>query len=161
MANIFSGSEIAELGVQIEKNGRDFYGVLTRLSKNQSAAGIFEFLAKEEEKHIGIFKKILINSEKNEAGQVYSDEYTAYMNALARECVFTQKYKGRDIAKKITGYKEALELAIGFEKDSIIFYEGIKQFVPEYDKAVVDDLIGQERKHLRQLSDLKKEIKEN
>ena len=161
MANIFSGSEIVELGVQIEKNGRDFYDVLSKLSKSQSAAETFEFLSKEEEKHIGIFKNIFKNSEKNDSSQVYTDEYIAYMNALAGECVFTQKDKGKDIAKKITSYKEAIELGIGFEKDSIIFYDGIKQFVPEYDKAVVDDLIRQERKHLRRLSDLKKEIKEN
>ncbi len=158
MAKIFSGSEIVELGVQIEKNGRDFYDVLSKLSKSQSAAEIFEFLAKEEEKHIGIFQNILKKSEKIESPQVYADEYVAYMNALASECVFTRKDKSKDIAKKITGYKEAIELGIGFEKDSIIFYEGIKQFVPEYDKAVVDGLIRQERKHLRQLSDLKKEM---
>ena len=28
MGNIFAGSEIVELGVQIEKNGRDFYQAL-------------------------------------------------------------------------------------------------------------------------------------
>lgn len=158
MANIFSGSEIVELGVQIEKNGRDFYEVLSKLSKSPSAAEIFEFLAKEEEKHIGIFKNILKNIEKDGFSQLYADEYVAYMNALVSECVFTEKDKGKDIAKKVASYKEAVELGIGFEKDSIIFYEGIKQFVPEHDKTVVDNLIGQERKHLRQLSDLKKEM---
>ena len=37
MGNIFAGSEIVELGIQIEKNGRDFYNTLVSQSKSQKA----------------------------------------------------------------------------------------------------------------------------
>ncbi len=33
MGNIFAGSEIVELGIQIEKNGRDFYNTLAKKIK--------------------------------------------------------------------------------------------------------------------------------
>lgn len=33
MGNIFAGSEIVEMGIQIEKNGRDFYNKIKRLKK--------------------------------------------------------------------------------------------------------------------------------
>ena len=157
MKNIFSGSEIVELGIQIEKNGSDFYDILSKRSKNQATAEIFDFLAKEEEKHIEVFRGIL---EKLQiyVPPVYAEEYFAYMNALAGEYVFTQKDQGKEIAKKITSDKEAVEMGIGLEKDSIIFYEGIKEMVPGHDKAIVDKLIEEERKHFRRLSDLKKEI---
>ena len=47
---------------------------------------------------------------------------------------------------------------IGFEKDSIIFYEGMKKAVPASWHKVIDNLIVQEQNHLRQLSFLKKKL---
>lgn len=155
MGNIFAGSEIVEIGIQIEKNGRDFYNLLTRKSKNPKAADIFRYLAKEEEKHIAVFQNILDSVEKYEPAESYPGEYFAYMNALASEYVFTQKDKGEEIAKKISTDKEAIELGIRFEKDSIIFYEGMKKVVPTSDLKVVEELIAQEQNHLRALTDLK------
>lgn len=158
MVNIFAGSEIVELGIQIEKNGRDFYNALVERSKNQRAKETFKYLAGEEEKHIAVFQKILDSVHKYEPPETYPGEYFAYMNVLARDYVFTQKDKGREIAKNIIGDKEAINLGIGFEKDSIIFYVGMKRVVPEYDHKIVDKLIAQEQDHLRQLSELKENL---
>lgn len=158
MVNIFAGSEIVELGIQIEKNGRDFYNALVEQLKNQKAKETFKYLAGEEEKHIAVFQNILDSVHKYEPPESYPGEYFAYMNALARDYVFTQKDKGREIAKNVKGDKEAISLGIGFEKDSIIFYVGMKKVVPEYDHKIVDRLITQEQDHLRQLSELKESL---
>lgn len=158
MVNIFAGSEIVELGIQIEKNGRDFYNALVEQLKNQKAKEAFKYLAGEEEKHIAVFQNILDSVHKYEPPESYPGEYFAYMNALARDYVFTQKDKGREIAKNVKGDKEAISLGIGFEKDSIIFYVGMKKVVPEYDHKIVDKLITQEQDHLRQLSELKESL---
>lgn len=158
MVNIFAGSEIVELGIQIEKNGRDFYNALVEQFKNQKAKETFKYLAGEEEKHIAVFQNILDSVHKYEPPESYPGEYFAYMNALARDYVFTQKDKGREIAKNVKGDKEAISLGIGFEKDSIIFYVGMKKVVPEYDHKIVDKLITQEQDHLRQMSELKENL---
>jgi len=158
VVNIFAGSEIVELGIQIEKNGRDFYNAVIEQAKNQKAKEKFKYLAGEEEKHITVFQNILDSVHKYEPPETYPGEYFAYMNALARDYVFTQKDKGREIAKNIKGDKEAINLGIGFEKDSIIFYVGMKKVVPEYDHKIVDKLITQEQDHLRQLSELKESL---
>jgi len=158
MGNIFAGSEIIEIGIQIEKNGRDFYSTLEKKSKNQRASEIFKYLAGEEEKHIVVFQKILDSLGKNEPPELYPDEYFAYMNALASEYVFTKEDKGEEIAKTIKSDKESVNMGIGFEKDSIIFYEGMKKAVPEHDLKLVDELIMQEQGHLRILSDLNKSL---
>ena len=94
MGNIFAGSEIVELGIQIEKNGRDFYSALAIKSKNQKAAEVFKYLSGEEEKHIKTFVGILNKTEKYEPSGLDADEYFAYMNALASEYIFTRKDKG-------------------------------------------------------------------
>ncbi len=59
MGNIFTGSEIIELGVQIEKNGKDFYNTLLEKSESQKAKEIFQYLAGEEDKHIAVFQKMV------------------------------------------------------------------------------------------------------
>lgn len=158
MGNIFAGSEVVEVGIQIEKNGRDFYNTLTASSKNQEAVKIFKFLAGEEEKHIRVFEGILNKTEKYEPLGLDADQYYAYMNALASEYVFTQKDKGAQVAKTVKNDKEAVDIGIGFEKDSIVFYEGIKRTVPDFDRKIIDELIAQEQKHMILLMDIKKKL---
>ena len=158
MANIFSGSEIVQIGIQIEKNGRDFYNVLEKQSTNKKSKEIFRYLAGEEEKHIKVFEQILSSAENYEPAEAYPGEYSSYMKTLASECVFTQAGKGDELAKKVKSEKEAVEKGIGFEKDSIIFYEGIKTVVPAYDHKIIGKLISEEQSHLTKLYDLKNKI---
>lgn len=158
MGNIFAGSEIVSLGIQIEKNGRDFYNTLIKQSNSKEAVKVFAYLAGEEEKHIISFQKILENVEKYEPPESYPGEYFAYLNALAGEHIFTKKDKGEETARKTKNDKEAVELGIGFEKDSIIFYEAMKKVVPESDHKIINELIVQEQKHFKQLTDLKKRL---
>jgi rubrerythrin len=155
MGNIFAGSEIVELGIEIEKNGRDFYNSCLASSTNEKLRKLFKYLAQEEEKHVEVFKKILASVSSHEPAESYLGEYLAYMKALASEQVFTQKDRGKEIAAKVKSDEEALNLAIGFEKDSIIFYEGMMRSVPAEDQKLVGQLIAQEQGHLRQLVDFK------
>lgn len=155
MNDTFSSSEIVELGIEIEKNGRDFYSVLMAKSKDEGARQVFAYLVKAEEKHIKAFQKLLEKADANKSQEMVSDEYYAYMRALAGGYVFTQANKGKLLAEKIKSDREAIEQAVGFEKESIIFYEGMKESVPAAERSVIDELISQEHKHLRKLLLLK------
>ena len=158
MGNIFSGSDVIEIGIEIEKNGKDFYDALSNKSKNQGAKGVFKYLAGEEEKHIMAFQEILKKVNKYEPAEGYPGEYLAYMNALAGEYIFTEAGKGIMIAKKLNSDSEAVNAGIGFEKDSILFYEGMKKMVPDYEYNALDELIRQEQEHLNKLAELKKNL---
>ncbi len=158
MANVFAGSEIVEIGIQIEKNGKDFYDTLIGKTKSQKGRDVFKYLAGEEEKHIATFQKILNSVQKYEPQEAFPGEYFSYMNKLASDYVFTQKDKGKEVAKNTKSDKEAIELGIGFEKDSIIFYEGMKKVVPSRDHNLLDKLIEQEKEHQKKLSELKEQI---
>jgi rubrerythrin len=158
MGNIFAGSEIIEIGIQIEKNGQEFYSSVSQHSKSQKAKELFDFLAAEEGNHIRVFQEILKKATKYEPQGIDSGDYFAYMNALASEHVFTKKDKGAQVAQSIAGDREAIEKAIGFEKDSIVFYEGMRKVVPGYDQKIVDALIAQEQSHLKQLVGLRRVI---
>ncbi len=158
MANVFAGSEIVEMGIQIEKNGKDFYETLVNQSKNEKSKDIFHFLAEQEEQHIKTFEKILKAIHQYEPPESYPGEYFAYMKALASEHVFTRKDKGKEIAKTAKTDKEAVDLGIKFEKESILFYEGMKKVVPENQIKPVDALIAQENNHLLKLYNIKETL---
>ncbi len=154
MGNIFSASEIVELGIQIEKNGRDFYNTLASRTKNPKAKDIFTFLAGQEEKHIEVFRGILSKTDKYEAQGLDIEQYSDYMKNLAGENIFTSEGKGKELADKAGSDKEAIEVGIRAEKDSITFYEGMKKMAPDYDQKAIDEIIVQEQAHLKQLTAL-------
>jgi rubrerythrin len=156
MAKQFSGCEIAELGVQVEKNGKDYYMKLIDLAETEKAKSVFRDLADQEEKHIEVFRKIFDSSCNYKPEGAYPDEYFSYMNALASQYVFTQKGKGAEIASGLKNCSEGIEMGIGFEKDSILLYQQMRELVPEEDRSLVDGLIEEEKKHLARLMDLKK-----
>jgi len=159
MPNFFSPSEIVQMGVEIEKNGRDFYNAVAGLSKSAGAKKIFEFLAGEEDKHIKVFEDILSTVEKYEPPEAYTEEYFSYLRALSESHVFTKKNQGTEIGSKVKTDKEAINLAIGFEKDSILFYYEMKKLVLADSHKAIDRLVAQEQEHLKKLTELSQNIR--
>jgi len=53
---------------------------------------------------------------------------------------------------------KAIELGISAEKDSILFYYGMKEIMPKRAHPTLDKIIAEEKLHLRQLSELKKKL---
>jgi len=155
MEKHFSGCEIVEMAIQIEKNGKEFYSILADRADNPDASGVFKCLASEEDKHIEVFREIFKSVCVYTPKEAYPEEYFAYMNMLAREYVFTQKNTGIKTAQNIKNYSDGINLGIAFEKDSILFYEGARQVVPEKDKPIIEKLISEEKDHLAKLSGLK------
>lgn len=155
MENVFSASEIVKMGIEIERNGQDFYNGLMQKTRDIKLQDIFSLLAQEEEKHIHAFEDILKATQAGQDRGMESDDYYAYMRSLSEQYVFTKENTGKGIAASIRDEKEAIEKAINFEKESIIFYDGIKKVVLESEKKIVDALIEQEKNHLERLSALK------
>ena len=155
MSDTFSVCEIVELAIQIEENGRDFYLSLTKLSDKPEAIKVFEYLANAEEKHIAAFRTIFNFTCNYEPEGVYPDEYFSYMNSLASQHVFTKAGKGLEVAKEVKSYEEGIDLGIKFEEESIAFYQGMKDILPESSKEIVDKLITEEQEHLKVLIGLK------
>ena len=155
MGNIFSGSEIVEIAIQIEKNGKDFYREVSNCSQNENSKKVFDYLMEAEDEHIEAFTKLLSSVQNYEPAEAYPGEYFSYMKALADDHIFTKPGTGCDIGKKVSSDTEAIDMGIGFEEASIKFYEEMKKAVPEKDHAMLDALIKTEKKHLNELGELK------
>lgn len=158
MGGIFSASEIVKMAIEIEKNGRDFYGALMQKARDIRLQNIFSLLAQEEEKHIRAFQGILKEAEEKQERGIESDDYYAYMKSLSERYVFTKENTGKGVAATIKNEGDAIEKAINFERESIIFYDGVKKVVPESGRKIVDALIEQEKEHLSRLSSIREQL---
>lgn len=156
---LFSANEIVQLGIQIEKNGREFYLEVAKNSKSPQAKETFNYLAGEELKHEKVFEAMLAVIGKYEPQENTDKEYSEYLTALSKEHVFTEKNTGRTTAAGVKNDLQAIELAIGFEKDSILLFYEMKNLVSADGHPTVDKLIQQEQEHLLKLTQLKGEYK--
>lgn len=155
----FSGKEILEMAVRIEENGFKFYTEAANASGSKEIKGLFTLLASEETEHIKVFMglhRLISGTEPSTEG--YDPEFeeaSQYLKAIADTEVFTNPNKGRDLGRATTDANEALNLALNMEKDSILFYHELQRMIREKDKAVLDNVIEQEKEHVRRLTDLK------
>lgn len=145
MNNVFSPREIVELAIKIEENGKNFYSRMGEKVDNDEVKKLLLFLAEEEERHRAFFSTLL-DEVSVPIVESYSGEFQAYMNALAKECVFTQELVEEYLNKEFKGVYDLLSFALKIEKDSIILYQEMEQYLLK-DKDKVKKIIDEERKH--------------
>ena len=158
----FNADEIFQIGVQIEENGQRFYTMVAKNCSDPSAQQLFLDLASWESKHIDLFQTLRQRLPRSAKGGDFFDpnqELHLYVKAAADSHVFL---KTKDISSLVSKCKtpiEALDLAVAFEKDSVVFYTTMKKLVPEHlGKNEIDTLIDEEISHLFTLTEKKKEL---
>jgi rubrerythrin len=152
MSITFNAFEILEMAEQIERNGVKFYRKAARSVFDRRMRQLFEDLADMEVEHEKVFaamKKQLSEEAREPAVFDPENETALYLQAMADGHVFDPK---KDLSKQMTGtesVEDILKLAIGIEKDSIVFYLGLKDFVPvRGGKDKVESIIKEEMGHI-------------
>lgn len=158
MSISFSGSELINIAIGIEERGIAFYDIMTKSTENAATRGIFQYLADMERKHTQIFQGMLAEADKYQIPETYTQEYASYLQALVDSAVFIDDMVTSEMATQADSDIKALELAISAEKDSILFYYGMKEIMPQRAQPTVNKIITEEKSHLRQLSELKKKL---
>ncbi|MBN1525865.1 MAG: ferritin family protein [Spirochaetales bacterium] len=161
MGIIFNAEEIFDIAVQIEKNGNVFYTKAAQKVDDAELKKQFAMLAEMEMEHVHTFSAL--RDELKAAGTddyAGSEEAQAYLKAYARGHVFSLQ---ADVEKLIGGLntgEEILHTAIGAERDSIAFYSGMKNMVPdEAGKQKIDHIISEEMGHVALLSGILEDLK--
>lgn len=151
----FDASEIFQLAIRIEENGEKYYRHMSLVLKETKVKDLFNYLADEEAKHKKLFELMVSKIEKYEPIESFPEEYFAYIRALADDVLFNEKKFDEDV-KKIEDAISAIDFAKEKESNSILYYQGVKNLVPESQRNSIDSIIGEERKHFTELSNLKK-----
>jgi len=153
----FFAKEIMEAAIQIEGNGQRFYQQMSQKAVAPGARESFAYLAEQERQHIADIRAL--------AGRLPDppetwerEEFTMYLVDLASEHVFRQDGSGEQMAQRVGSDREAVDLGIRFEKDTILFVQEFRKLVRVEDQELVDGLVGWEKDHLVRLVRLKWEL---
>lgn len=157
MGTMYSSGEIVAFGIQIKKNGRDFYDLASKAVKAERVRQLFGYLSSDEQLHIGVFEGILgrIDESPRSRGN-YPSEYGDYLLALVEQNAFTRAKQGSELARTIRNDKQALDLALGHEKDTMLFCHEIKRLSWPGFHADIDALIAEDQGHVTKITDVAK-----
>lgn len=159
MSVTFSANEVFEMAEQIERNAAKFYREAVTKTPAQDMKDMFLNMAAMEDDHLKTFETMrqeLTAQEKTETVFDPYDEAALYLQTMADS-------KGSEglqsPTEKLTGNESAqelLEIAIGAEKNSVLFYVGLKDLVSA--QAGRDKVEAIIREEVRHVADLRKQL---
>jgi rubrerythrin len=146
----FNAKDVFEMALKLERNGAAFYKKAAENTKETSYKSLLMDLSSMELGHEKVFSSMMADLTEKEKEQTVFDpqgESLAYLKSLADTRVFFEK------KIDVSSLKEIFMSAIGAEKDSIVFYLGMKDLVPEKSgKNRLDAIIKEEMGHIEVLS---------
>jgi rubrerythrin len=150
------------MAVQTEKGGKLYYETVAAASKDEKLKGVFLMLADAEKHHIAVFEAIGKTIPTRPEELPYNwDEAALYLKAITDSRYFlAAPDKALALARTAATTDEALQHAIGFEKETLLFYLEIREMVKADSRAAVEKLIGEEKGHIRQLTEIRHGLKQ-
>lgn len=150
MSMPFNADEVFEMAEQIERNGGKFYRAAAK--KFPEVSRLLLELAAMEDKHLKTYTDMRTKLSGTEVEQPVFDpdgQAQMYLRVMADGHVFNVKTDPAEkLAEKDTP-EDVLKMAIGLERDSIAFYVGLKEAVPnKAGKDKVEDIIKEEMGHI-------------
>lgn len=149
---MFSLGEIVDLAIQIEKNGERSYRKAQNEVNSSELASILEWLAKDEKEHEKWFTEMKKGIDEKIEDPKLDEMGREILNTVLGEQAFSMD--DADFSR-IKDINTLFEISIEFEKDTILFYEMIKDFIDDRKVlAGIDRIIKEERKHVKRLEEL-------
>lgn len=156
-----TADDVFAMAVRIEENGSAFYAGEAQKSDDVQVKELFQDLALMEEGHIKAFKALRSELPGSlPLGSVWDPEGLAesYLQAAADTHIFTTEAA----QIRLDGVRtplETLDMALQFEKDSMAFFIGMKEILPDAEgRSQIDALILQEMDHYRMLTAAKRRL---
>jgi len=156
MSVYFSADEIFEMDEKIERNGVIFYRAAAEKAGASENKKLLDELAAMETEHEQVFAAMReALTPKEQAPTVFDPEgqMGQYLRSMADGKVFEVRADPTAIFTGEESMADILRAAIEKEKDSIIFYLGMKEMVKEgWGKDRIDRIIKEEMSHIGALS---------
>ena len=159
MSYYFNADEIFEMAEQIERNGAKFYSGASEKATSPDVRKLLLDFAAMEKNHEKLFANMradmLKQGQAATVDPVFDPEGEAglYLRAMADGHIFDVRANpGEDLTGE-ESMEDIFRLAIGREKDSVVFYVGMKDMVSErLGKDKIDGIIKEEMSHVTILS---------
>jgi rubrerythrin len=155
MSVAFNADEVFEMAEEIERNGAKFYREAASNTSDPQVKEMFLGMAAMEDAHLKTFEEMRTSLGEREKEATVFDPYneaSLYLQAMAD----SKGFEGmKSPTVKLTGREsvpELLDIAIGAEKNSVLYYVGLKDMVPaEAGRDKVEAIIREEVRHIADL----------
>jgi rubrerythrin len=155
--SLFEPSELIQVAVEIEKSGAATYRRLQEKAVSAPLKELLVVLAEEEEKHQRDFLALGEDYSLADPPETYPGEYQDYVRSLVETHLFSNPKALEDLVEEARTEKDILQLAARLEKDTILFFNGMRRVIKPQKQGVIEGLIVQEENHLVKLGMLLKE----
>jgi len=150
---MFTMREIFDLGMKIERNGEKFYRNGLKKISDPPLQSLFEWLAEEEVKHREWFAFRRDSIKTHEKEIELEEMQSSVLQHIMGDQSFSLEEADLD---RIESDKDLLEIAIEFEKDTVLFFEMITSLVDDEETLrQLHVIIDEENRHIKSLEDFK------
>ncbi len=152
----YSIAEVIEQAVRTEKLGYQFYTTMAdRFREDIGLKKLFETLGAKELVHEKRFSELkeITGLDEPEGWE----EVSEYLRAIVESEFFLGKNKALPALEHVDSVENAVNFAMGFEKETLLYFHTVRDVVKE--KDVVDEIINEEKSHLRWLSEFRENFK--
>lgn len=151
----FSIREVVEMALQTERTGYLFYtSMMQKFSAHKGLNELFQLLAEQEAAHEKLFEKLL---EKITDEEPYGwDEAQPYIRAMVESEFFLGRGKSLPDLDHVREVSDAVDFAIGFEKETMLYFIGFKNAVNQ--KDIVEQIIQEETRHISWLMNFREKL---
>ncbi len=133
--------EIVGVAVQLEEAGKEFYEQAAKITAETKS--LFENLARAEARHIQLFRQMESRSRVSAGGPAF--EYL--INLMMTGPIASLRESGK-LAEMPLNLDEALDLAVKFEKDTILFFGGLIDLLSSSAAETTQKIVSEEKRHL-------------
>jgi len=148
----FSIDEIFAIAEQIDRVGAGFYRAAAEIISVDEYQRLLRGLAATEDQHERIFaamRRDLVHDAKRQSIYDSEDLAAQYLWAWADKTIFDIDADPFKLLTNSSGMIDILKVAIDREKESVVFYTGLRGGVSQAeDRAKVDAIIQEELQHV-------------
>ncbi|MBN1836033.1 MAG: ferritin family protein [Spirochaetales bacterium] len=158
MSILLSGEEVFSLAKEIEKSGEAYYKTIAASTDSKDLKELFEHLAEQEVRHFHYFDRLSREYPEFTIDAEEWEQTSAYIKATTDSRFFVGEDKAISLARKTTDPLEAIDIAIGFEKDTLLFFYELLNVTPASSKQAARDIVEEEKRHVQLLSERKQRL---
>ena len=144
-----------DIAIHLEMTGKAFYKNAQAGTTDEKLKKLLTFLVEQEAVHMERYKQL---SERVTGQTVYQEalfgEYSMYIDLLVADI------SGKLVHDASLSAKDVINMALGFEKDTLLFFNELKALFSGKDEEVVDDMCREEKNHIQLLLSYKRELGE-
>jgi len=155
---LLGAGEILNLAIQMEHKGLAFYQACAKASFGPPIVLVFEHLITAEQTHARIFAEMKRRLPPEVVSKTDAGEAQRYIEKLIGERISPETERALNTVAEIADPIEAVEIAMEFEKKSILLYSALNQLIDSSEKQILEKVIAEEHNHIRRLVDLLHEL---